>query len=225
MIWNPWHGCHRYSEGCLHCYIHKGDYKRNVDTSIITKTKDFDKPIQKKKNGEYKMKSGLVYLCFSSDFFIVEADAWRQECWKMIRERSDCEFIFLTKRIERIAECLPEDIDEGYDNVHLYCTVENQRTANIRLPILKKAPFVHKGLTLQPLLENVDIEEYLDVDTEKVTIITAGEIPPNPTELLGSDAMGNLLEQLGEKYDYIIAAGISDMALPMNKKLKFHMYN
>ena len=50
MIWNPWHGCHRYSEGCLHCYIHKGDYKRNVDTSIITKTKDFDKPIQKKIN-------------------------------------------------------------------------------------------------------------------------------------------------------------------------------
>ena len=80
MIWNPWHGCHRYSEGCLHCYIHKGDYKRNVDTSIITKTKDFDKPIQKKKNGEYKMKSGLVYLCFSSDFFIVEADKWRKEC-------------------------------------------------------------------------------------------------------------------------------------------------
>lgn len=200
MIWNPWHGCHRYSEGCLHCYIHKGDYKRNVDTSIITKTKDFDKPIQKKKNGEYRMKSGVVYLCFSSDFFIVEADKWRKECWKMIRERSDCEFIFLTKRIERIAECLPEDIEEGYDNVHLYCTVENQRTANIRLPILKKAPFVHKGLTMQPLLENVDIEEYLD-DIEEVIVGGESDYMARP---LNYDWVLNIREQCKRhKTDFI----------------------
>ncbi|MDE7113024.1 MAG: phage Gp37/Gp68 family protein, partial [Acetatifactor sp.] len=23
-MWNPWRGCHRYSEGCKYCYIHNG---------------------------------------------------------------------------------------------------------------------------------------------------------------------------------------------------------
>jgi len=36
--WDPWRGCHRYSEGCKFCYIHKGDAKRGVDTNHITKT-------------------------------------------------------------------------------------------------------------------------------------------------------------------------------------------
>jgi len=62
--WDPWRGCHRYSEGCKFCYIHKGDAKRGVDTNCITKTDKFDAPIIRKKNGEYKMKSGLVYVCF-----------------------------------------------------------------------------------------------------------------------------------------------------------------
>ena len=39
-VWNPWRGCKKCSEGCLHCYIHKGDAKRGVDTSKILKTKD-----------------------------------------------------------------------------------------------------------------------------------------------------------------------------------------
>ncbi len=34
-MWNPWRGCKKCSDGCLHCYIHKGDSKRNVDTNEI----------------------------------------------------------------------------------------------------------------------------------------------------------------------------------------------
>ena len=61
------------------------------------------------KKGGYKMKPGLVYLGFSTDFLIEKADAWRSECWKMIKERSDCTFLFLTKRIERFSQCIPEE--------------------------------------------------------------------------------------------------------------------
>ena len=35
--WDPWRGCHRYSEGCKFCYIHKGDARRGVDTNLVTK--------------------------------------------------------------------------------------------------------------------------------------------------------------------------------------------
>ena len=70
---NPWRGCKRCSDGCRYCDIHKGDAKRGADTGIIEKTKDFEKPIERLKNGNYKMKSGIVYTCFSTDFLIDEA--------------------------------------------------------------------------------------------------------------------------------------------------------
>ena len=168
-IWNPWRGCIKCSEGCLHCYIHKGDYKRGINTSEIVKTKDFYKPIEKLKNGNYKMKSGLVYLCFQSDFLIKEADKWRNECFKMIKERQDCKFLFLTKRIERFKEIIPDDWNDGYDNVIVCCTVENQKNADYKLSIFKDLPIKHKCITMQPLLEKVNIEKFLD-DIELVLV-------------------------------------------------------
>ena len=161
-MWNPWRGCKKCSDGCLHCYIHKGDYKRGINTSEIVRTKDFGKPIEKLKNGSYKMKSGMVYLCFSTDFFIEEADEWRDECWKMIRERQDCTFLFLTKRIDRFLHCVPKDWENGYDNVVICCTIENQRNADYKLSIFQKLPIKHKCITAQPLIENIEIEKYLD---------------------------------------------------------------
>ena len=41
-------------------------------------------------------------------------------------------------------------------------------------------------------------------DTEKLSIIPSGPIPPNPSELLNSDRMKKLIEKLKKTYDYII---------------------
>ena len=57
-MWNPWRGCHKHSEGCRYCYIHKGDYKRGIDTNNIVKTDNFYAPIAKNKSRAYKIKSG-----------------------------------------------------------------------------------------------------------------------------------------------------------------------
>lgn len=162
-MWNPWHGCRKYSEGCRYCYIHKGDEKRGIDTSNIVKTDNFYAPVQKNKSGEYKIKSGqTVYLCFSADFLIEDADQWREECWSMIRERSDLHFIFLTKRIERFKDCVPKDWGAGYGNVTVGCTVENQDRADYRLSIFNELPIKHKNIICQPLIERIDISPYLD---------------------------------------------------------------
>lgn len=62
-IWNPWRGCHRHSEGCKYCYIHKGDAaKKGIDTNNIIKTNNFFAPIAKSKCGDYKIKSGQIVL-------------------------------------------------------------------------------------------------------------------------------------------------------------------
>jgi len=169
-MWNPWRGCHRYSEGCKYCYIHKGDAKRGVDTNQIVKLDNFYAPIAKKKNGEYKMKSGqIVYLCFSTDFLIEEADEWRIECWQMMKERSDLHFIFLTKRINRFLECIPNDWADGYDNVTVGCTIENQKRADIRLALFNTLPIKHRNIICQPLIEEIDIMKYLK-DIELVVV-------------------------------------------------------
>lgn len=168
-LWNPWRGCKKCSDGCLHCYIHKGDTKRNINTNDIVKTKDFYRPIEKKKNGDYKMKAGLVYLGFSTDFLIEDADDWRGECWSIIKERQDCTFLFLTKRIERFMQCVPDDWGDGYQNVVVCCTVENQQNADKKLPVFHSLPIRHKCITAQPLLERINIEPYLD-DIELVVV-------------------------------------------------------
>lgn len=161
-MWNPWRGCHRFSEGCRHCYIHKGDAKHGQDTDLIVKAKSFDAPIQRERSGAFKMKSGQrVYLCFSTDFLLEDADPWRGECWEIIRQRPDLHFLFLTKRIHRFMECIPDDWGAGYDNVTVGCTVENQACADVRLALFAALPIKHKNIICQPLLEAVDIEKYL----------------------------------------------------------------
>jgi len=162
-MWNPWRGCHKCSDGCKFCYIHKGDARRGIDTNNITKTNSFDVPIQKNKNGEYKIKSGsTVYMCFSTDFLVEDADSWRDECWDMIRTRNDLNFLFLTKRIDRFSDTVPDDWGDGYDNIIVGCTTENQKNADIKLSIFSKLPIKHKMIICQPLLEQIDITKYLD---------------------------------------------------------------
>ena len=169
-MWNPWRGCHRYSEECKFCYIHKGDAKRGVDTGRIVKTDGFYAPVERKKNGEYKIKSGPVYLGFSTDFLLPEADCWRGECWDMIRQRQDCTFLFLTKRIERFMDCVPADWGKGWNNVVVGCTVENQYRADERLAIFSQLPIRHKNIVCQPMISAIDLEQYLD----GVELVVAG---------------------------------------------------
>ena len=160
-LWNPWHGCHKLSEGCRHCYVYRGDARRNIDSSVVTQTKSFDVPVRRKRNGEYKIPSGtLVYTCFTSDFFVEDADKWRAEAWEMIRCRSDLHFMMITKRIDRFSDCLPDDWGDGYDNVTICCTVENQTCADYRLPIYRMAPIKHKIIICEPLLERIDLSTY-----------------------------------------------------------------
>lgn len=52
-MWNLWRGCRKCSDGCLHCYIHKGDFKRGIKTNEIIKTKDLMKQA-KLANIDYK---------------------------------------------------------------------------------------------------------------------------------------------------------------------------
>lgn len=142
----------------------------------IYRTKSsFTYPIHKNRNGSYKIQSGeLIRVCMSSDFFLEKADEWRDEAWKIMRERSDVKFFLLTKRPQRVKGCLPKDWGNGWENVFFNITCENQNRADERIPILIDLPFKHKGIMCAPFIGAVSIEKYLD-DGQIEQVICGGE--------------------------------------------------
>lgn len=175
-IWSPWHGCTKISEGCAHCYMYFLDkIHGNKDGSIIYKTNNMRYPLKKNKDGSYKIKSGeQIRVCMSSDFFLESADSWREEAWDIIRKRKDVIFFILTKRAHRIKDNLPKDWEDGWENVFLNVTCENQKRADERIPILLSIPAKHKGIMCAPFIGAITIEKYLQKN-QLEQVIVGGE--------------------------------------------------
>jgi protein gp37 len=161
--WEPWIGCKPMSEACKNCYYYSQHASR-FEKGRIQKTKDFYKPVSQIASGK------IVATCFMTDFFIEEADEFRNEIWPIIKKRNDLIFIILTKRIERVNQCLPDDWGEGYSNVILGCTIENQKRADQRLPIFVELPVKYKYIACVPILEKIDLSIYLD----KIKFVAVG---------------------------------------------------
>lgn len=139
------------------------DSLRDKDGSEIYRTKaGFRYPLSKTRDGQYKVKSGeMLRVCMTSDFFLEEADPWRDEAWRIIKQRPDVKFFLLTKRPERVHDHLPGDWNDGWENVMFNVTCENQRRAEERIPILLELPFKHKGIMCAPFIGPVSIRKYL----------------------------------------------------------------
>ena len=67
-------------------------------------------------------------------------------------------------------ECVPDDWGEGYDNVIVGCTVENQEMVDYRLPIFLSLPIKHKSIIVSPILTAVDLTPYLNEMIEEVSV-------------------------------------------------------
>lgn len=183
--WNPWHGCTKISPGCRYCYVYRQDemYGSQTASNECRKTGAFFLPIKKKRDGSYKIQSkSIVLTCFTSDFLLKDADKWRFDCWAMMRQRSDCYFYFFTKRIDRFVQCIPSDWGNGYDNVLVGCTIENQQMADFRLPIFLEAPIKHKSIVVAPMIEPIDISKYLNETIEEVSVSGESGVDARPCD-------------------------------------------
>lgn len=146
-------------------------YGSEIGSNLCRKTGNFNLPVKRRRDKSYKIPPNkVIFTCFTSDFLLSDADEWRSECWAMMRERSDCRFYFFTKRIDRFSECVPDDWGDGYDNVMVGCTVENQEMADYRLPIFKELPIKHKSIIVSPMLTAVDLSPFLDASIEEVSV-------------------------------------------------------
>lgn len=148
--WNPWHGCFHVSPGCEKCYMFRDKKKYGQEPNDIRRSKTtFGDPLKwarkPEKHGQF------IFTCSWSDFFIKQADPWRDEAWDVIRQTPQLCYLILTKRPQRIAKCLPDDWDNGWNNVWLGTSVESQPFAH-RITTLVENPAARYFVSYEPAI-------------------------------------------------------------------------
>lgn len=180
---NFWTGCKKVSPGCKYCYMYRDKERFHQDPTSVLRTshKTFYAAL---KWDEPK----LIFTCSWSDFFIEEADQWREDAWDVIRKTPQHKWQILTKRPERVKACLPVDWGSGWDNVWIGVSCENQETADLRIPILLEIPAKTRFLSCEPLLGPIDLFAYInsfigsnDIPQDKIHWVILGGESGNDT--------------------------------------------
>lgn len=147
---NFWHGCHKVSDGCKFCYMYrdKARYGQDANTVIRSKPTTFNAALKWKEPKR-------IFTCSWSDFFIEEADTWRADAWDIIRRTPQHTWMILTKRPERIIDCLPRDWGAyGYPNVWLGVSIESVEEL-YRWDILESIPARIRFISYEPILGDI----------------------------------------------------------------------
>lgn len=154
--WNPWMGCHKVSQGCWNCYMFAEQKRYGQDPNVVRRSKTtFNAPLK-------WAESAYVFTCSWSDWFVAEADEWRDEAWAIIKATPHLTYQILTKRPERIAAHLPADWGaSGYPNVWFGTSTERQAEADKRIPFLLQVPAALHFVSAEPLLERLSLNHYL----------------------------------------------------------------
>jgi protein gp37 len=166
--WNPWMGCRHVSPECDHCYAESmvnrlrdspeqkaKDYDGPHAFDIVTRTKTWSDPRRWQREAEKENRFDLVFTCSLSDFFIQDADQWRPDIWKIIRDTPNLIYQILTKRPELIERRLPDDWGRnGYPNCWLGVSVGTRKFLK-RMDVLRRIPAHVRFVSAEPLLEDI----------------------------------------------------------------------
>jgi protein gp37 len=125
--------------------------RRGRDPNWPRRTKTWNDPIRWNAAAAETGVPALVFTCSLSDWFHDGADEWRPEAWQVIRQCPYLRFQVLTKRPFQIAEHLPPDWGEGYDNVWLGVSIEDNEHV-WRSDTLRKIPARVRFISAEPLL-------------------------------------------------------------------------
>ena len=151
---NFWTGCKKVSEGCKFCYMYrdKERYKQDPKTVLRTSNKTFYAAL-------HWTEPKRIFTCSWSDFFIEEADWWRADAWDVIRQTPHHTWQILTKRPERILDCLPPDWGNGWENVWIGVTVENDETFEPRMELLNNVNAKIRFISFEPLIGRIQMTD------------------------------------------------------------------
>jgi protein gp37 len=120
----------------------------------LERTKTWDTPLKLNAEAARQGKRAICFVCSLSDFFHKDADHWRRKAWQTIRECPSVYFMLLTKRPERIMDCLPSDWGTGYPNAWLGTTC-GVKASYHRVETLRSIPCALRFLSCEPLMESI----------------------------------------------------------------------
>lgn len=169
--YNPWLGCTRISEECLHCYAERDNVRRfhRVEWGPSgnrrrTSPATLRAPLTWNRQSVAEGVRQRVFCASYADVFDGHPSiqqCWREDLWQTIRDTPALDWLLLTKRPENFERFLPETWGSGYPNVCLMVSAATQRAADRRIPVLLETPAAKRGISAEPFLEAVDFSGYL----------------------------------------------------------------
>ncbi len=192
--WNPWRGCVHDSPGCDNCYAELlsfrnptvlGEWGPNGKRAIAAESY-WDLP---RKWNEAARKAGerrRVFCLSLGDVFEDRAELVepRARLFAMIERTHNLDWLLLTKRPQNVERLIKPLESKWYPdmplwetfplpNVWLGVSVEDQQRADQRIPTLLRIPATVRFLSVEPLLESVDLRFFdsmiVDIAREMAT--------------------------------------------------------
>ena len=202
--WNPVTGCTPISEGCRNCYAQRmakrlagrAGYPADDPFRVTFHENRLDEPLRRKKPTTY-------FVCSMGDLFHEDVpDEDIDRVFGVMARASWHQFILLTKRARRMMEysldlqtfdgawrferqhlVAPNPVHkyalqfrrgEPLPNVILGVSVEDQDTANERIPILLRTAAAKRIVSYEPAIESVDSTDWLRCPEPSIDAIYAG---------------------------------------------------
>lgn len=181
--WNPVTGCTKVSQGCKHCYAERvfpRPYPGRKFTDVQCHPERLEQPLRWKKPAR-------IFVNSMSDLFHEDVpDSFIDQVFAVMALASQHTFQVLTKRPRRMYEWMRNERslhvvlqhwknDQAgqniwpLTNVWLGVSVENQETADERIPWLLKTPAAVRFLSIEPLLSPVDLHRIKDPKMSGIT--------------------------------------------------------
>lgn len=170
---NAWWGCSKVSPGCANCYAEA--FSKRTGFNIWGKNaprrffgaKHWAEPVKWNRDAMRDGERRRVFCASMSDVFedisTMQASEWekvedaRFKLFDLIEATPALDWLLLTKRPQNIRPLIPCHWREGLPpNVWVGTTVEDQRRAVERIPILCQVPASVRFLSCEPLLGDID---------------------------------------------------------------------
>lgn len=176
---NPWWGCVRVSPACKNCYAEA--FAKRIGQDVwgpkaprrFLSDQQWSQPLRWDANARKEGVRARVFCASMADVFEdrSELDPHRQRLWGLIEQTPNLDWLLLTKRPENISGMVPWS--KGWpDNVWLGVTVEDQKRADQRLPILTTFPAAVRFISAEPVFSELDLSRWRhDIDW----VIAGGE--------------------------------------------------
>jgi len=170
--WNPIVGCSVVSAGCTNCYAMK--FAARMESMGVTKYAGLTEPSKAGPvwNGNMAFdekalleplkwkKPQRIFVNSMGDLFQENVhDDWLGLVYEVMKQAPQHIFLILTKRPAMIRQFFTQYHITTLPNVWLGVSVEDQKSADERIPILLRTPAAIRFISAEPLLGPIDLEK------------------------------------------------------------------